>query len=137
MGSRPLLRDRIIQAYNHYTEKGYCPIYGLENVEEMYRQYHALGGNGTITELVERVKELPTQPKGEKKHMKINWKVRFKNPVFWFNLAAAVFLPMLACLGFHWEDMTSWQAIGNVLLQAVQNPVIVVSGFSICMEPYQ
>lgn len=39
--------------------------------------------------------------------MKINWKVRFKNPVFWFNLAAAIFLPMLACLGFNWEDMTS------------------------------
>ncbi|MFQ9892423.1 MAG: hypothetical protein ACLRWH_04500 [Emergencia sp.] len=66
LGVQALLRDRIIQAYNHYTEKGYCPIYGLENVEEMYNQYHALGGNGTITELVERVKELPTQPKGEK-----------------------------------------------------------------------
>jgi len=34
---------------------------------------------------------------------------------------------MLACLGFNWEDMTSWQAVGNVLLQAVQSPVIVVS----------
>ena len=53
--------------------------------------------------------------------MKINWKVRFKNPVFWFNLAASIFLPMLACLGFNWEDMTSWQAVGNVLLQAVQS----------------
>ena len=59
--------------------------------------------------------------------MKINWKVRLKNPVFWFNLAAAIFLPMLACLGMNWEDMTSWQAIGDVLLKAVQNPVIVVS----------
>lgn len=59
--------------------------------------------------------------------MKINWKVRFKNPVFWANLAAAVFLPMLAYLGVNWEDMTSWQAIGNVLLQAAQSPVIVVS----------
>lgn len=59
--------------------------------------------------------------------MKINWKVRLKNPVFWANLAAAIFLPMLAALGFQWQDMTSWQAIGNVLLQAVQNPVIVVS----------
>ena len=66
LGVQALLRDRIIQAYNHYIEKGYCPIYALENVEEMYRQYHALGGNGAITELVERVKELPTQPKGEK-----------------------------------------------------------------------
>ena len=62
MGVQALLRDRIIQAYNHYMNKGYCPIYGLENVEEMYKQYHALGGNGTITELVERVKDLPTDP---------------------------------------------------------------------------
>lgn len=59
--------------------------------------------------------------------MKINWKVRFKNPVFWFNLAAAIFLPMLACFGMNWEDMTSWQAIGKVIAQSVQNPVVVVS----------
>ena len=59
--------------------------------------------------------------------MKINWKVRFKNPVFWANLAVAIFLPMLAALGLRWEDVTSWAALGNVLVQAVQNPVIVVS----------
>ena len=63
-GLRALLRDRILQAYNHYHEdKGYCPIYALENVEEMYKQYHALGGNGTITKLVEELKELPTSLK--------------------------------------------------------------------------
>ena len=66
MGVQALLRDRIIQAYNHYMNKGYCPIYGLENVEEMYKQYHALGGNGTITELCERLKELPSEPMDEK-----------------------------------------------------------------------
>ena len=38
--------------------------------------------------------------------MKINWKVRFKNPVFWANLAVAIFLPMLAALGLRWEDIT-------------------------------
>ena len=54
--------------------------------------------------------------------MKINWKVRFKNPVFWFNLAASIFLPMLACLGFNWEDMTSWQAVGNVLYRPSRAP---------------
>ena len=59
--------------------------------------------------------------------MKINWKVRFKNPVFWFNLLAALFLPMLACCGMNWQDMTSWQAIGDVILNAVKNPVVVVS----------
>ena len=59
--------------------------------------------------------------------MKINWKVRFKNPVFWANLAVAIFLPMLAALGLRWEDVTSWAALGNVLLEAVKSPVIVVS----------
>ena len=59
--------------------------------------------------------------------MKINWKVRAKNPVFWANLAAAVILPILAYMGLNWDDMTSWQALGNDLFQAVQNPVIVVS----------
>ena len=59
--------------------------------------------------------------------MKINWKVRFNNPVFWANLAMAVVLPVLAYLGLNWEDMTTWAALGDALLQAVKNPVILVS----------
>ena len=59
--------------------------------------------------------------------MKINWKVRFKNPVFWANLAVSIILPILAYMGLSWEDMTTWSALGNVLLQAVQSPVIIVS----------
>lgn len=59
--------------------------------------------------------------------MKINWKVRFQNPVFWANLAAAVVLPVLTYLGLSWEEMTSWQALGDALYQAVQNPVILVA----------
>ena len=63
-GVRALLRDRIIQAYNHYySDYGYCPIYALENIEEMYNQYHALGGNGKITKLVEQLRTLPTEMK--------------------------------------------------------------------------
>jgi phi LC3 family holin len=59
--------------------------------------------------------------------MKINWKVRFKNPIFLAGLAAAVVLPILAHLGLSWEDMTTWSALGKVLIEAVKNPVIVVS----------
>lgn len=59
--------------------------------------------------------------------MKINWKVRIKNPVFWANLAAAIVLPILTYLGLNWSDMTTWAALGDVLLQAVKNPVILVS----------
>lgn len=62
-GIQALLRNSIIQSYNHYYEKGCCPIYALENVNALYTQYHALGGNGTVTELMERLKDLPTERK--------------------------------------------------------------------------
>lgn len=59
LGVQALLRDRIIQAYNDYMDKGYCPIYARENIEALYLQYHELGGNGTITGLIENMKTLP------------------------------------------------------------------------------
>lgn len=59
--------------------------------------------------------------------MKINWKVRAKNPVFWANIIAATLLPILAYMGLSWEDMTSWAALGGILVEAVKNPVILVS----------
>lgn len=59
--------------------------------------------------------------------MKINWKVRLRNPVFWVQVAVAIILPILAHLGLEWEDMTTWAALGGVLVDAVKNPVIVVA----------
>lgn len=59
--------------------------------------------------------------------MNINWKVRFKNPIFWAQLASAIILPILAYMGVNWADMTSWETLGNVLFEAIKNPVIVVS----------
>jgi phi LC3 family holin len=59
--------------------------------------------------------------------MKINWKVRFANPEFWKQIALAVFVPLLAYYGMMWEDMTTWAAIGNLFVQAIQNPVVVLS----------
>ncbi len=59
--------------------------------------------------------------------MKINWKVRLKNPVWWAEVLAAFLLPMLAAVGLRWEDMTSWNALLEVLLAAIQNPVTVTA----------
>lgn len=70
---------------------------------------------------------------------KINWEVRFKNPLWWAQLAAALFLPILAYFGLAWEDMTTWASIGDMLLRAVQNPVVllsaVVSVFNAITDP--
>ena len=57
----------------------------------------------------------------------INWKVRFHNPVFIAQVAIAVLLPILTYMGMSWEDMTTWATLGNLFVEAVKNPVIVVS----------
>lgn len=59
-GVQALLRNEIIAKYNHYTDKGHIPIYGMENVLDMYSAYKALGGNGTAAKLVEAMRQLPT-----------------------------------------------------------------------------
>ena len=59
--------------------------------------------------------------------MKINWKVRFANPEFYKQLALAVFVPLLAYYGMNWADMTTWATIGELFVQAIQNPVVVLS----------
>lgn len=59
--------------------------------------------------------------------MKINWNVRIKNPVFWGNIAVSIVLPILTYLGLNWSDMTSWAILGNTLLEAVRNPVVLVA----------
>lgn len=61
-GMQALLRDRIIQAYSHYQDKQYCPIYGKENVKRMYDAYHTLGGNDVATKLKDTLLEMPEEP---------------------------------------------------------------------------
>lgn len=58
-GVRAILRDRILNAYNHYYEKGYAPFYAVENVTNMYQAYHRLGGNGAVTEIYHKFLKLP------------------------------------------------------------------------------
>ena len=55
----------------------------------------------------------------------INWKVRFKNPVFYTQLILAVLTPILAYMGITVQDLTTWSALGNVLLEAVSNPYVL------------
>lgn len=60
-GVQALLRDRMLYSYNKYIDAGYAPIYAKENYENMYWQYHELGGNGVMTHLHEEFMALPTE----------------------------------------------------------------------------
>lgn len=60
-GVLALLHDRLYQSCRFYLEQGWCCVNDLKNVEHLYNAYHDLGGNGTGTELYNRVKSLPIQ----------------------------------------------------------------------------
>lgn len=62
-GLQALLRDRIIQAYNHYVQdKGWIPIYAKESIDACYKSYEALGDNGVIDNLMQQLNELQNYP---------------------------------------------------------------------------
>ena len=68
IGMRSLLRDQIIRTYDKWSDCGYCPVHVREATQEAYDSYHALGGNGVITALWEKLQQLPTEkPEGEQK----------------------------------------------------------------------
>lgn len=66
LGVQALLKDRLIERYNHYDEKGYAPIYAKENFLNMWEQYHCLGGNGVMDELQEKFMNMPEKPGKER-----------------------------------------------------------------------
>ena len=71
--------------------------------------------------------------------MKINWKVRFRNPVFIGQLVLAIFVPILAYLGITLEDLTTWKTVGQVMFEAIRNPyvlmLVVVSVYNSVTDP--
>lgn len=59
--------------------------------------------------------------------MRINWKVRFnkENKVFLARIILAIFVPILTYFGLKAEDLTTWQAIADLLVKAISNPYVV------------
>lgn len=48
-----LLRDRLIEKYRIFKQKGEMTILDKENIDHLYQEYKNLGGNGTVKELYE------------------------------------------------------------------------------------
>lgn len=61
LGVQALLRADMIRDYNKWMEKGYAPIYAKENFENVWTQYHALGGNGVMDNIHQEFLNLPTE----------------------------------------------------------------------------
>ncbi len=71
--------------------------------------------------------------------MKINWKVRFKNPLFVAQLGMSILVPILAYAGLTVQDLTTWKALGDLLLGAFSNPyvlgLVAISVYNAILDP--
>lgn len=64
--------------------------------------------------------------------MKINLKVRLKNPVFIAQIILAILTPILAYAGLTMQDITTWKALGDLIINALSNPYVLgLAGVSV------
>lgn len=57
----------------------------------------------------------------------MNLKVRMKNPVFWWHVAAAFFAPILVHAGVNFDQVSSWAMLFALIGEAFSSPALVVS----------
>lgn len=71
--------------------------------------------------------------------MKINWKIRLKNPHFAIQMILAVGVPILAYFGLTAQDLTTWGSLFTVILDALKNPyvlgMVAVSVYNSILDP--
>jgi phi LC3 family holin len=71
--------------------------------------------------------------------MKINWKIRFKNPMFLVQIVVSIMAPVLAYLGMGYSDLVTWADVGNVFVTAFTNPYVLglmlISVYNTIIDP--
>ena len=71
----------------------------------------------------------------------INWKIRFTkdNISFILRFFVSLFIPILIYLGIEAKDLTTWQALGDVLIRTITNPYLVgltvINAINILFDP--
>ena len=56
-----LLKERLLDIYSQYMEKGYYSIHARNRTDILFKAYEQLGGNGTVKSLIDALKKLPTE----------------------------------------------------------------------------
>ena len=64
-GVEVLLKSKIIENYIIYKSRGKISIYEKEIMNELYIEYHNLGGNGVVESLKRDLEKLPLSSKEE------------------------------------------------------------------------
>ena len=53
----------------------------------------------------------------------INWKIRFKNPVFYIQLIVSIISSIFAYMGITASEITSWYKLFEIACQAFQTHI--------------
>ena len=64
-GTMLLLMVQLIEYHDKYMNIGNIPSYAYKNFTEMYKVYHALGGDGMITKMMHEIEGLHLKKKEE------------------------------------------------------------------------
>lgn len=57
--------------------------------------------------------------------MKLNLKIRLRNPVFIVQILMAVLIPILSYFGMTTKDLTSWGVLFQTFFHALENPYVL------------
>jgi len=55
------MRDILVNRHDYFMSRGHIGKYSLASMEEMFKNYVTLGGNGFVHELMEDIHSLPIQ----------------------------------------------------------------------------
>lgn len=62
LGLQAMLRAELIRIYNYWYPKGQVPKYVMDNFENCYTNYHALGANGVMDKIYDDFMALKVEP---------------------------------------------------------------------------
>ena len=65
IGVQSLLRESIVNSYNKYHDRGYCPIYAKESIKKAYNAYATLGGNDVAESLYKKILDMKEEKEVE------------------------------------------------------------------------
>ncbi len=67
-GLRAILRDRLLQTFRGCSHRGCAAPDERQNFENMYIQYHSLGGNGVMDDVRRKFFALPMEKERNETH---------------------------------------------------------------------
>lgn len=68
--------------------------------------------------------------------MNIEIKKRLSNPQFWIRIVLSAGFPIFILMGLQPENINTWEALGNAIIEFVSNPYWVIYFFVLLYQSF-